>query len=147
MYRCWVPVCQRAMFISSDATPKSAVKLYYLVILLLVVTVVSSNKLVIRVCNGPSCIKACNVASIAKTIEKTGGGVEVGFTKCMSWCKYSANVKLVPDGIAASRAAAGIAVQGMSALETQKKCFFNVNTEADAKRVGAAIKNHKPAPA
>lgn len=105
------------------------------------VTIVNASKLVVRVCNGPSCIKACNVASVAKTIEKTGG-VEVGFTKCMSWCKNSANVKLIEEGMAASRASAGISVQGMNAIEQQHKCFFNVNADSDAKRVGTAIKNH-----
>jgi len=74
--------------------------------------------------------------SLATTLDAAvEGAIDVGFTRCMGWCKKGPNVKVIPEG-----SAVGIEVDGMTDAERDDKTFHGVSSDAVAIKLAAAVK-------
>ena len=87
---------------------------------------------VLRVCDGPTCCKYSTeiYTQLLDTAERHSGLFEVAYSPCLSACKRSCNVALVPKGDFA-----GCYVPGMTSVERVKSCFSSINQEIDINRV------------
>jgi len=104
--------------------------------LLFIVT--DGAKLIVRVCDGPSCSGFAKPMEIATCLDDSANGVlDVSFMRCTGWCKRGINVKVVPEG-----AAEGIKIAGMTAIEDAAKCFHAINTPEEASRVALSVLEH-----
>jgi len=84
-------------------------------------------RVLIRVCDGPSCTSS-NSFAVAEKLDATvtakeeySALFEVGFVSCLSACKRSCNVSVVPRG-----SMGGVVVEGMTPTEKTKPAFCNV---------------------
>ena len=96
-----------------------------------------SNKLVLRVCDGPSCNPqgSYDVYKYLKNNE-LDSGFDVALGQCINACKRSCNVAVVPKGDFS-----GCVVPGMSQYEISKRCFAQVNSIEQMDRVISLVKD------
>ena len=109
-----------------------------LILFLLLIVVADAAKLVVRVCDGPSCSGFAKPMEIGKSLDDSANGVlDVSFMRCTGWCKKGVNVKVIPEG-----AAEGIKIAGMTDVESAAKCFHAINTPEEASRVALSVLEH-----
>lgn len=105
------------------------------VLLSLLLQCALAAKLIIRVCDGPSCTSSRPALALATTIDTAAGGaIDVGFTRCLGWCKKGPNVKVIPEG-----AVDGVAIKGMDEVELTAKCFHGVSTDEAAVKLATSV--------
>ena len=74
--------------------------------------------------------------ALATTLDAAvEGAIDVGFTRCMGWCKKGPNVKIIPEG-----SATGIEIDGMTDAELADKTFHDVSSDEVAIKLAAAVK-------